>query len=178
MGSLSALSKRVWKAVRKPFGYPRLTTEEYKRLSSNIEWINDGKNVFIDFGKNDLRRTLYTFFKYFEIEGYRIFVKPNNYLFAEMKSDFYGNWLIEEGLFKICEEPRFIDYRFSLTPKKRYKQVTDRYFVEIENSETYFLPITMHPLMYKNGIWNKKVNANAKRIQSVFMAGSFGARNL
>jgi hypothetical protein len=175
MGKLSGIVKRIWKAARKPFGYPRLTETEWKNLTSNLEFVDDGKNILIDFGKNDLRRSLYTFFKFFELAGYRVFVKPNNHLFAEMKSDIYGVWAIEEGLFKICEEPKFVDYRFSLRPLKGYKLVTDRYFVEKEKRGTYFLPITMHPLMYKNGYWNKKVETHKRRLQSIFMAGSFGA---
>ena len=158
----------------KAFWIPSLDKRRIQKVIIEYRWVNDGKNVFIDFGKNDLRRSLYTFVKFFQLAGYRVFVKPNNHLFAEMKTDPYSKWLIEEGAIQVCSKPKYVDYSFSLKPKKGFKLVTDRYFVEKESGDTYFLPITMHPVSYILNIWNVPVELNyAGRLQSIFIAGSF-----
>ncbi|MEQ8474379.1 MAG: hypothetical protein RIC35_24495 [Marinoscillum sp.] len=169
---LSGVVGRGSKAISKKFGYPRLTKDEVKLLSSLDMKYPNGPVCYFEFGKNDLRRTLYTFFKFFDLAGCNLIVEPNNALFAEMKGDIYGRWVIEEQLIKIGVKPENPDGCFSLVNKKGMTLVSDNYFMFDEHD--YYFPITQHPGMYQLGYWNKPVGLPAdQRVQQIFFAGNF-----
>ncbi|MEQ9304574.1 MAG: hypothetical protein RJQ14_11750, partial [Marinoscillum sp.] len=93
--------RRGVKFFGKWFGLPRLSKKEFQFLSGKDLKHPEGRVVYFEFGKNDLRRTLYTFFKFFDLAQYNCVVNHDNHLFAEMKGDHYGRWVIEEELIRI-----------------------------------------------------------------------------
>lgn len=169
MGKLFRISKRVWKAVKLAFGYPDLNKEERAFLSRPIK--NTSKSVLIIFGRNPFQRTLYTLVKYFQIQGYTIVVQPDRYFFSSLKNDPYGSWLISDGVLTLAENPAKIDLILSFRSQKGLT-ISDDYFSTLNSGLGYHIPMTQHPIYYKDGNWNEAYEGKT-RFQSVFIAGNF-----
>lgn len=163
--------RRGVKFFGKWFGLPRLSKKEFQSLSGKDLKHPEGRVVYFEFGKNDLRRTLYTFFKFFDLAQYNCVVKHDNHLFAEMKGDHYGRWVIEEELIRIGS-PQASHRSFAFKATDGYVQISDDYFTPVD--DTYYFPITQHPGMYHLEYWNKPVELPVdQRVQQVFFAGNF-----
>ncbi len=169
MGKIGRITGRFLKAVQFALGYPDLTREEKSRLSRPVSYT--GRNVLLDFGRNPFNRTLYTLVKYFSIEGYTVIVKPNRYFFSSLKNDLYGNWLIEDGVLTLSENPTEVDLTLSFRSKKGLT-ISDDYFSTLNIGSGYHIPMTQHPIYYKDGNWIETYEKDM-RFQSVFIAGNF-----
>lgn len=174
MSVIKGVLQRGSKSIKKKFGYPRLSPQEKNDLL-NLSHRHPGKPVaYFEFGKNDLRRTLYTFLKFFDLAGINIHIQANHFAFAEMKGDIYAKMLIDERLFRLVKNSEGSDYRFSLSAKADTIQLTDDFFQL--NQGSFYVPITQHPLMYSKDLWNQSIQFPNERQNSIFFVGNFDHR--
>lgn len=133
------------------------------------------KSVWLDLN-DDYERYSYILSKYFEIEGYQVYVKAN-WRFLSKLTDGYSKKLITENqIIFLKRKPDSISAQFSDRNRsgKNGKTLSRDYFSTIfdEDSMSYHIPIGLHPKMYSTGLWNEATRPVEKR-QSVFFAGNF-----
>jgi hypothetical protein len=127
--------------------------------------------ILLDIRENYYRRYLYTFLKFFHIEGYEIYVRRRLKLMVQLRRDPYANYLLKERLIHFGK------------PSGKSRQLiigegilSPDYFTGIINEpvtkNSFYVPMPQHPLMYHAELWNMPLN-NQKRKRSIFMAGNF-----
>lgn len=142
---------------------------------------NNNKNigekiVFIDIRNFPLTRYVYTFIKFFDLNGYTVFIPKNFKLIASLLNKkgeaFYSNLVLSERIVKFGNPPRG-----SKILNISKETLSYDYFNELlsnqKNENTYHVPICQHPLMYHKNLWNIRIENHIQRKQSVFMAGDF-----
>jgi hypothetical protein len=124
----------------------------------------------------DYERYIYTLCKFFELEGYQVYIKADLRYLVKL-TDQFSKWMITEGeiIFsnKRPEKPvaAFSDRR---SRPGDTKVISKDYFTTIfrKDVNSYHVPIGMHPFLYQSGLWNAKLTP-VRRKQSVLFAGSF-----
>lgn len=133
------------------------------------------KRLYIDISNITFNRHLYNFLKYFDLNGYTVFMPKNKRIINELykkNGEFkYTSWLLEEKIIK------FGDWR---TVKKaldiKKEQLSNDYFIHCEKNLNYFfVPMGQYPLNYR---FEEMVNWDIgnPRKKSIFMAGNMDTR--
>ncbi len=140
----------------------------YKIFGNNKR--KTAKAVIVQVKHPHFKRYLYVFIKFLYLEGYTIYVKPSYTTFYNLKSDQFCAYLFAEKIISLDKPPNNI--KIIVLDETL---LNANYFEESNSISAYHIPISQHPLMYKEGWWNAPITT-VKRKQSLFMAGNFDER--
>lgn len=132
------------------------------------------KKVYFILSDNTFHRYIYIFVKFFIIEGYTVYIKFNFKFIRSLTR--YSELLKKE---------KKVKFYFFNTPNDAFV-ISDRkgkgnvflspdLFSKINGrklGESYIVPISMHPLMYSNGIWNKETSPSNRKFRSAVFIGA------
>jgi hypothetical protein len=125
---------------------------------------------------DDYQRYTYLLCKFFEIEGYQVYVKAN-FRFLFKLTDLYAKRLLTEGHIKFSiKKPVTAMAAFSDRSIKgsSFKTISNDYFSKVDAKDltSYHIPLGLHPNMYSHGLWNAPITA-VERKHAMFFAGNF-----
>jgi hypothetical protein len=127
------------------------------------------RTVLLDIKTNYFNRYLYMFLKFFHFEGYAVYMPLNPKLIYRVKNDPYASYLLKERIVHFGKP----------SAKARILRIDEHlisadYFSELRHHKenSFYVPMTQHPLMYHFGFWNTPVT-NRIRKKSLFMVGNF-----
>lgn len=133
---------------------------------------NSNKCVFVDLKHNQYSRYLYILLKFFHMNNYDIYLKPRFMLLYHIKRELHTPLILTEGLVhfsrKCPDENAFVisDSNFSAD-----------YFTQLLTNEysknSFHIPMSQHPLMYHDRLWNSEIENNSKRKKSILAIGNF-----
>jgi hypothetical protein len=171
---LKLLKKITDKLGRKKLDVTLFIT--YLLRQANNKRDNSKPAVWIDLNANSYVRFSYQLAKYFELEGYEVYFKPNLKFMLSLGAP-YSRLLILDKTVKFSNiPPAGTIARFSDTPAntKSTKFISNDYFSSIfeKSKDSYYIPLGMHPNMYHKGLWNIDVEQGEK-VRSIFFAGNF-----
>lgn len=155
----SFLSKTIKCFIAIPLYY------QYKLWGNNKRTTH--KAVVIQLKHPHFKRYLYLFIKFLYLEGYTIYIKPNFITFYNLKTDQFCTYLFSEKIICVDKPPKNIK-----TIVLDETVLNANYFEAPKTAAAYHVPMSQHPLMYKENWWNAPIT-DAKRKQSLFMAGNF-----
>lgn len=148
---------------------------DYKKFlkKTNPQNLNlDFKNgVFFKLDKPHIfHRYLYALLKFLEIEGVKVYVFLNLKIFISLKKNRYLNRIFN------LSNIHFIQSDLSL----KFKNVIDNNCLNPDyysnqlskNSNSFYIPITLHPSMYDETPWYENIKSN-NRLNSIFFVGNF-----
>jgi hypothetical protein len=146
--------------------YRSLKIGFYKSRTYRPQIRKADKNVFISVYDNTFNRYLYTLIKFFEIEGYQVFLPRDPKLMGELALDMYASFIYEEESVIFGDPPEN-----HLTIKNLRADYYNPFFKN-QQANSFIVPMAQHPAMYLKGLWDVKVNVGNRK-RSVFMAGNF-----
>lgn len=132
------------------------------------------KAVFLDIKNNVYNRYLYLLVKFFHLQGYHVFLKAHP---VTLRYIFHSNQprlIIQEKLatFTLQWVPGCQLY---LSDSGKSNRLSADYFSDLvqcsPRKSDYYVPMAMHPRMYKEGWWQEEHFAD-RRYRSVFFAGN------
>jgi len=173
MSKLLKFVKRAQNKIgRKVLDVKMFTIVLSRILDRKPDSIKPGKSIWLDINDNYERYT-YILTKYFEIEGFQVYIKANPKFILSL-GDPYAKSIVQENhtIFSFVK-PEHAVAVFS-DKSSGSKIISNDYFSTIYNksdNNSYHIPLGMHPNMYK-GLWNA-TQPIADRIFSVFFAGDF-----
>jgi hypothetical protein len=147
----------------------RHLNKEYERPSSK-------PCVWLDINGNSYVRYSYTLTKYFELEGYQVYMRPNASFLLSLGDNYARLILQENKTWFSAKKPKHAIAAFSDREKGNpdLKFISNDYFSSIykKDETAYHIPIGLHPNMYRKGTWNTPITPS-ERTASVFFAGNF-----
>jgi hypothetical protein len=145
-----------------------ITYRPKKKVNSGVK-----KVLFLDISRNYHSRYLYLFLKFFELEGYTIYLPKNLRILHHLRSDHYASYLLQERIVNFGNPPKH-----SAPVYINEDQLSPDFFTDNSNGlsprDLFHVPMTQHPLMYRAGFWNEPLKDRVRK-RSVFMAGNFDA---
>ncbi|RYY98536.1 MAG: hypothetical protein EOO11_07755 [Chitinophagaceae bacterium] len=175
MDTLSRLLFKVKRKLKKKFRDVELFRAYLSRKGRTPRPAPGQKSVWIDLHDNSYVRYLYILVKYFQSEGYQVYLSENPRFLLSLGDD-YSRFLIEEEFvrFSSSAPEGAIAFTDRLSNAKVRRKVSNDYFLHTPDaaSDRYHVPIGMHPHMYKYGWWNAPCDDSARK-RSVFFAGNF-----
>ncbi len=162
----------LYKARRKIKRWVRDNFRFYKTLFLTQFNQERRKKVFLEIDEIALNRYLYNFIKFFTLNGYTVFIPKNKEALTVLnrkKGEFiYGSWILKERV--KLGKPEEADLVITKD------QLSNDYFGKgVENS--YYVPMSEYPGMYRNSIQPGKNKAGQKRKKSVFMSGNIDPKH-
>ncbi|MFD0836296.1 hypothetical protein ACFQ0I_11000 [Mariniflexile aquimaris] len=166
---------------------PRIAYMEYlkvKRKSKAFNKKQTDKALIINCSNPEIyHRYFYGLIKFFSIEGYTIYFPTFNFKYfkhnvhTKYKSPWNQHQLIyQEGLICLEEAPNKSKNSIELNENNLNPDYFTCYFkTDIIKTNSYHIPISMHPKFYNNNYWDKEVSYLSKRKRSIFMVGNFGS---
>jgi hypothetical protein len=131
---------------------------------------NPEKLVFFDLEHNRFERYLYLLCKFYLLEGYQIGIKINFNFIGNLET--YSALLLKEkNVYFFWKKPNSRKYFHSNLNSNDGILLSDYYFNPSTN-KSYHVPMSLHPLMYHDGLWNEQIPINIQRSKAVFFAGS------
>ncbi|MCF8408709.1 MAG: hypothetical protein K9G36_07000 [Crocinitomicaceae bacterium] len=128
------------------------------------------KLVFFDLEHNRFERYFYLLCKFYLLEGYQIGIKINFNFIGNLET--YSKLLLmEENVYFFWNKPNSRQYFHSNLNSKKGIFLSDYYF-NPSSTKSYHVPMSLHPLMYHDGLWNERIPINYQRRKAVFFAGS------
>ena len=128
------------------------------------------KKVFLEIDEIALNRYLYNFIKFFTLNDYTVYIPRNKKVISTLnrkEGEFiYASWILKEQV--KLGKPRKVDMVISK------EQLSNDYFGK-PSENTYFIPMSEYPGMYRNNIHQDSKGINGKRNRSVFMSGNMDA---
>ena len=176
MNRLLELNKKVKNKIKRKFSDFHVFCLFLKRyLGKQNTEVYTGKSVWLDIHDN-YERHIYTLSKYFEIEGYRVYLKPN-FRFLFSLGDRYAKRILKEDKthFSFTKPTNSIAAFSDRKPgNDQLNFISKDYFSTIFNKDgnVYHIPIGLHPNMYQKGYWNKPVSISERK-RFAFFAGDF-----
>lgn len=145
----------------------------YYRYSSNNSTKCNTKALIINISKpHKYDRYLYNLIKFFEIEGYDIYMPSITYnSFRKLSIRRYTQYLTADKIFIRSLKKTYLNI-INLNDNN----LSCDYFTTINSNhitESYHIPMAMHPLFYQQKIWNKTISSKNERRNSIFMVGNF-----
>ena len=171
MPNLRGILSRGLKALKKRLGYYRLSQKEKKELSSAHLKYPDRPTVYFELRKNSLHRRVYTFLKFFDLERINVVVEDKQSTLNQILSNTYNRWLIDEKIIRLKKTAITTEKSFSTIQKKGFIKISDDYFND--DAKSVYIPMTMHPAVYKQNDWNKDYSDSFSRVNFMFFAGNF-----
>lgn len=160
----------LYKTRRKIKRWVRDNFRFYKTLFLTQFTQESQKKVFLEIDEIALNRYLYNFIKFFVLNNYTVYIPKNKKVISvlnQKKGEFvYGSWILKEQVKP--GKPEKADLVISK------EQLSNDYFGKsMENS--YHVPMSEYPGIYRNNIQSDNNNAGQKRKRSVFMSGNIDA---
>ncbi|GAB4091706.1 hypothetical protein [Flaviaesturariibacter terrae] len=176
MEKINRLLFRVQRKMRKKLKDVDLFRQYLLRRDDPSPAGADAKSVWLDLHRNSYVRYLYILVKYFESEGYQVYLNENIPFLLSLGDD-YSRFIVEEGTVSFASRPPEGALCFSDRPgRSGVAGISNDYFRSspAEGAGYYHIPIGMHPYMYKYGYWNTPYDDSRRKL-SVFFAGNFDA---
>lgn len=153
-------------------------------LTGMYRWRNSGKRLapprkkqqrilYLNLEENKFERYLYLFVKFFLLDGYAVYIKRNYRFLGDLEQ--YSKWILkEDGVFFCTRAPQKTSIIIEDDPETAHTFLSYDYFSRREKSDSpvFFVPMAMHPYLYKDLYWDVGYG-NEKRYRSVFFGGSF-----
>jgi hypothetical protein len=136
---------------------------------------SNDKAVFIDIDSDVYHRYLYTFLKFFQIEGYAIYLPLNYRLINEISKELYSSYILKDRLVNF-KHLRNLKSQQNLLVIKKNALSPDFFYdllVEKTTGHNYHIPISQHPNMYFENLWNIEIAETNTRKRSILMFGNF-----
>ncbi len=128
------------------------------------------KKVYIEIDEMALNRYLYNFIKFFILNNYTVYIPKNKKVISTLnrkRGEFiYGSWILKERV--KLGKPKNTD----LVIKR--EQLSNDYFGGAKEN-SYHVPMSEYPGMYRNGIYDESENFKRNRKRSAFMSGNIDA---
>ncbi|MFK7937249.1 MAG: hypothetical protein AB8G22_27290 [Saprospiraceae bacterium] len=128
---------------------------------------NQLPKVYLEITNINYSRYLYLLIKFFSIAGYQVYLPANLFFFYQLKADRHTQHILKEKLVRFGQP--------AAAKVISKTQISSNYFAGLLSDKvavnTYYLPISQHPLMYQGGHWNAPIAMPAKRKQSAFIIG-------
>jgi len=129
------------------------------------------KRVFIDIRDVMLNRYLYNFIKFFQLNGYTVYLPKDKKMISilsKKKGEFlYGSWILQEEV--KFGKPTVWDLAITRT------QLSNDYFGITKGLNEFQVPMSEHPTFYFYGVEIPIIDINNRRKNSVFMSGNIDA---
>jgi hypothetical protein len=130
-------------------------------------------SIYIDLDEIVFERYFYLFVKFFHLEGYTVYFKPNLIALAGLKESEYANYLLLEKILHFRNHPE--THQLIISNTEGGVSLSADYFTNLlkkrlPNSD-YYVPMAMHPNMYYEKLWDIEYQFEKK--QCVFFAGNF-----
>ncbi len=126
------------------------------------------KTVFIDVRDIMLNRYLYTFIKFFQLNGYTVYLPKDKKIISVLskkKGEFiYGSWILKEKI-------KFGVPKISTITINR-EHLSNDYFKPSSGTNEYHVPMSEYPAFYFYGVENPIIDIEGKRKNSVFTSGN------
>lgn len=137
------------------------------------------KIIYADISNILLNRYLYSFLKFFHINGYTVYL-PNDInsinILSKKTGEFqYASWLLEDGFVK-----------FGLPDRKKStiwleaKNLSNDYYStlinEADSKSSYHIPMCEYPFLYHSNNWEVSIAIEIPRKRSIFMIGNCDKR--
>ncbi|GAA4328996.1 hypothetical protein [Flaviaesturariibacter amylovorans] len=175
MDSLSRLLFKVKRKLKKKLRDVELFRAYLSRRGRTPRPAPGQKAVWIDLHDNSYVRYLYILVKYFQAEGYQVYLSENPRFLLSLGDD-YSRFLIEEEFVRFSSKvpEGAIAFTDRVSNSRVRRKLSNDYFLHTPDtgSHRYHVPIGMHPHMYKYGWWNAPYD-ESQRKRSVFFAGNF-----
>lgn len=131
------------------------------------------KNIFINIKEIYYSRYLYLLVKFFDIAGYKVFLPKNFLFFYQLKADQFTALLLQEKLICFISDKE----KKTLFTTKSVLQFNPNYFRDFylggTSKRTHHIPITQHPHLYAQNLWDIPIDFSIKRKNACFMVGTF-----
>ena len=133
------------------------------------------KVIYIDVTEVAWNRYLYSFLKFFDLQGYTVFLPRNkqliNHLCKKQGEYRFSSWILQDNFVKFgCPSNNGNTIYIEKT------QLSNDYFLSFVNNNfddlEYHIPMSEFPLVYHRLNWRLEILAREKRKRSFFMAGN------
>jgi hypothetical protein len=132
--------------------------------------VQEDKLIFFELNHNRFERYFYLLCKFYLLEGYQIGIKINFNFIGNLET--YSALLLKEkNVYFFWKKPNSRQYFYTNLNSNVGILLSDYYFNPSTN-KSYHVPMSLHPLMYHDGLWNEQIPINNKRSKSLFFAGS------
>src|SRR5690606_3913434 len=114
---------------------------------------------------NKYSRYLYVLLKFFHMNNYEVYLKPRFMLLYHIQRELHAPLIMTEGLVHFSEkcpdENAFIisDANFSAD---YFSQLMKNDY----NGKSFHIPMSQHPLMYHDNLWDIEIEDRSKRKKS------------
>lgn len=133
------------------------------------------KIIYVDVTGVAWNRYLYSFLKFFDLQGYTVFLPKNRELIDHlcMKQGEYrfSSWILEDNFVKFGRPP---NKENAISIEK--SQLSNDYFLSFVNNHfedlECHIPMCEFPLVYHRLNWDIEISETKKRKRSFFMAGN------
>lgn len=132
--------------------------------------------IYLDLQANSYVRASYVLSQYFHLQGYQVFFKPNLKFMLNLAAP-YARLIIEDDICRFAREKpaqTVLSLSDAQPTPSGFLPISNDYLTKIASQEpgSYYVPLGMHPNMYKKKLWDQQVNMG-DRVRAVFFAGSF-----
>lgn len=171
---LSSLPQKIKYFAVAWYQYCKKTGESKNKSNS----LRQKKVIVIQMSKSHIySRFFYTLIKFFSLAGYTIYF-PNfsfkyflKHFYLKNQNDYY-KLLFDDDILIFSPPPKNIAIHLTLTDANLNPDYFTPLLSNKHNSNSFFIPMTMHPNLYFSEIWNKKLNTKVIKRKSIFMAGN------
>jgi hypothetical protein len=145
------------------------------RFLSQKQIENTGRpSIWLDMHDNYERYT-YLLAKLFELEGYQVIMRPNLKFLLSLGNG-QINRILEDNtvLFSQSKPEKAVVFSDRMCNNQVGKLISNDYFSTIyqEDTNSYHIPIGLHPSMYGNGLWNSPIEPTPRK-KAVLFTGQF-----
>lgn len=127
---------------------------------------------------NIYHRFFYLLLKFYELAGYTIYYPMDFARFRNLRNkDRYLGLIVREKDFLSIQNKDFPSDAIVLEDTMFSPDYFNSYFNKNNQEEDCFhVPMSFHPFMYHQGIWNNMIDLNKKRVNSIFCYGNFDSK--
>ncbi|WP_294284045.1 hypothetical protein [uncultured Chryseobacterium sp.] len=137
------------------------------------------KVLLISFSNPNLyHRFFYLMVKFYQLSGYTVCYPMNFARFRNLRNkDRYLGLIVREKNFLSIHKKNLPSNVIEIKDEMFSPDYFANYFEHQNKQEnTFHVPMSFHPFMYSQGIWNHKINTERKRFNSIFCYGNFDAQ--
>lgn len=162
------LRQRIKKIIKSNYNFHRVIRNSKKIKPEN-------KIIYVDVTGVAWNRYLYSFLKFFDLQGYTVFLPKNRELIDHLcmkKGEYrFSSWILEDNFVKFGSPP---NNENAISIEK--SQLSNDYFLSFVNNHfedlEYHIPMCEFPLVYHRLNWDIEILETKKRKRSFFMAGN------
>ena len=167
-----SLRVRLFRKFKKNYNY-------HKVLWKAKQIKDTDKILYADISNILLNRYLYSFLKFFHINGYTVYLPKDintiNILSKKTGEFQYASWLLEEGFVKFGVPERKKDSIWL-----EAKDLSNDYYSKLidgtDNDSIYHVPMCEYPFLYHSNNWEVFIRIGIPRKRSIFMIGNCDKR--